>query len=389
MYTPSLQITASTLISKRRALPLNGRVLVKVGDSVNADTAVLSTELPGELHVVRLADRLSVEPESITSRLKLKVGDIVTKGSIICELKSFFGLFHSTITSPIDGTVEFYNEQNAHIGIREKPTLLSIPAYISGTVSEVEKDKAVTIETHGALIQGIFGLGGERSGQITLLDVSSDEVVTPQHLHHLELQNAILIGGKSFSVEALNFCAEAHVSGVLTASITSQALKEFAGNQVNISVTGEENIPFTFIISEGFGELSLSEKVKHIAKVFNGKFASICGATQVRAGAMRPEIIIPSEDFTWTEEDVQNKQLLDKTKRLKAASTTEDNRQSELTIGTTVRCIRVPFFGQFGSIIELPNAPATIPSGAIVRVCKVRLTDNREVMVPRANIEIV
>jgi hypothetical protein len=96
---------------------------------------------------------------------------------------------------------------------------------------------------------------------------------------------------------------------------------------------------------------------------------SINGATQIRAGVIRPEIIVPITE------------------------TTEAHRISldafELKIGTPIRVIREPYFGQLGSVTELPAQLVELESGTHVRVLGAKLADGRDVTVPRANVEII
>ena len=46
-YTPGLKVLKKTIFKKERILPLKGEVLVKSGDSLNPETIVASTNLPG------------------------------------------------------------------------------------------------------------------------------------------------------------------------------------------------------------------------------------------------------------------------------------------------------------------------------------------------------
>ncbi len=59
-----------------------------------------------------------------------------------------------------------------------------------------------------------------------------------------------------------------------------------------------------------------------------------------------------------------------------------------LEIGTNIRVIREPYFGRLGTVTELPSQLMTVESETEVRVLKAKLDDGREVVVPRANVEI-
>lgn len=364
-YVPALAAAADAITRKIRELPLLGEVLVRSGDLVTANQAVLKAELPGELLILRIAEQLGYDPEHIEKGLKVKIGQTVQKGDLICSLSSFFGLFKAELKAPCSGIVEYYTALNAHIGIRQQSVPLEINAYVDGKIVEVEASKAVVVETRGCFVQGIFGVGAESNGKLLILSVPKDKVITINELESLELNACVLVGGAKFSIEALRYCAEHNVKGVVCGSIDSETLLHFVGYEIGVSITGDEQVPFPLIITEGFGNLPISSRIIDILSPLAGKNCSISGVTQVRAGATRPEIIVPSP----SEADLK-----------------ESNKYLEL--GARIRIIRVPNFGSFGQVVDLPQDPQIIPSGAKVRVLKAKLDDGSEVIVPRANVEL-
>ena len=371
-YTPGLQITEQTRIVRVRELPLQGKALVSVGDAVSANQDVLSAELPGDLEIVRIADRLGIEPDEVESGLQVRPGVTVTEGQLLCEVKTFFGLFTQSLKSPLAGTVEFFTSANGHIGIRRPSVPMTVKAYIDGHIVEVVPGHSVTIESNAAILQGIFGVGGEQLGTVRVLDVGSDEIVNLRTLEKrkADLPHAILIGGMTFSVEALRYAALHHVSAVVTGSVDAVTLREFVGYEIGVSITGDEPVPFSFIITEGFGALPISERAMALAKKTNNKAASANGTTQVRAGAVRPEVIIPNS-------------------RENQSSSDQELSATQLAVGAPVRVIRVPYFGKLGIVEALPPSPTLIPTGALVRVASIRLDSGETVLVPRANLELL
>ena len=372
-YTPGLIVSSCMRVSKVRELPLRGRALVGIGDKVSADTDVLSVDLPGDLHIIRVAEQLGLDPVDLLGGLKIKVGDGVEVGDEICEVRTFFGFFRAEVRSPVRGTIEFITEANAHVGVRLLPRPLTIAAYVSGEVTAVEDGKSATIETEAAFIQGIFGIGGERQGKIVALKVANSEMVTEETLRQCQgrIENAVLVGGSGFTQGAFAVAAKEGASAVVTGSIDSATLRSFLGYEIGVSVTGDEPVPFTLIISEGFGCLPISQRVMELVAELDGQSASVNGATQVRAGALRPEVIVPLAGVAGQV----------------AAETA--GAAHELVLGARIRLIRVPHFGSFGTVTGLPSAPQLIPTGARVRVLQARLDSNEEVIVPRANVELV
>lgn len=374
-YAPGLAITSSTEIEKLRELPLPGKVLVQLGDSVDAHQTVLTAELPGELEIVRVADRLGLPPEDSIPHIRVQVGAAVTPKELLAEHRSLFGIFITRVEAPCEGTVEFITPTNAHIGIRKAPRKIEIQAYVKGVVSEIRENKSVAIRAHGALIQGIFGVGGERFGKVLPLPFPPEQVITQTELKTLQegttenvLKRSILVGGSSFTIDALSYAASQEVSAVITGSIDSVTLKAFVGYDIGVSITGDENVPFTLIITEGFGKLAISPRILDLARTLGGKMGSVSGATQVRAGALRPELFVAHTTNT------ERPALL-------AAN-------NSIEVGKRIRIIRVPYFGQFGTIVEMPHTPEEIPCGAVVRVLRAKLDSGQIVSIPRANVEL-
>ncbi len=372
-YTPGLSVTAWTQIEKIRELPLPGKVLVKPGEKVKASLPVLSAELPGELEIIRLSDRLNVPVEEALQYLKVKVGDSIEKKQLLAEIETFFGWFSSSVESPCNGTVEFITEAVAHLGIRRPSSQITVRAYLDGEVLAVEEGKSVTIAGRGAQIQGIFGVGGERYGDVCFLPVSPDEIVTSETLvpHTDSLPGAIIIGGAGFHRDALRFAAKEGAVAVITGSIDSATLSDYVGHEIGVSITGDEDVPLTLIVTEGFGKLSLSPRIVDLAKRLHGKSGSVSGATQVRAGAVRPELFVSLDG----EAGVQTE----------GEASTPDGR---LELGSRIRIIRVPYFGQFGTVTALPHEPEAVPCGSVVRVLKAKLESGDEITLSRANVEL-
>ena len=56
----------------KRILPLKGNVHVKVGQNITSDTIVASTNLPGNVQMVKLSNILNIEPKDVEKTLKVK-----------------------------------------------------------------------------------------------------------------------------------------------------------------------------------------------------------------------------------------------------------------------------------------------------------------------------
>jgi hypothetical protein len=369
-YTPGLTVSANTVILKTRRLPIKGEVLVQEGDLVQPDTVVARALLPGILQTVRVAQMVGIEPKQIRSVLKVKEGDTVEKDQVIAETKGFLGLFRGVAKSPVAGTVELISDVTGHVGVRQPPTIIDVNAYVQGRVVKVLPQEGAVIETQGALIQGIFGVGGERRGTLRVLVNDPGETLTAQHIPD-DVAGQVLVGGAAVEADAITRAAERGAVGIVAGGIRDTDLIRFLGHDIGVAITGSEEIPLSIIITEGFGAIRMANRTFRLLKSLEGKVASINGATQIRAGVIRPEIIVPLEDPSPLPESPPARET------------------QILEIGSAVRIIREPYFGRLGTVIELPPELMEIESGTHARVLKAKLDDGTVVVVPRANVEII
>uniref|UniRef100_A0A7C6EHU2 KOW domain-containing protein n=1 Tax=candidate division WOR-3 bacterium TaxID=2052148 RepID=A0A7C6EHU2_UNCW3 len=368
-YTPGLKVLAYTVVEKQRRLPLPGEVLVKEGDKVKAEQIVAKTSLPGSVQTVNVAGLLGILPEEIDEAMLKKSGDNVQKDEVIAQSKGFFGLFKSTVKSPITGTVESVSRITGQVILREPPIPVQVIAYIDGEVSKVFPNEGVLIKTEGSFIQGIFGIGGETIGELALASDSPDKILTEQDINE-SFKNKIIIGGSLAPFETLIKARSVGAKGIIVGGIEDQDLKKFMGYDIGVAITGSENVGLTIIVTEGFGRLRMADRTFNLLKALVGKKASINGATQIRAGVMRPEVIVPIEKAP--------------DKKIAHIST-----GSGLEIGMAVRIIREPYFGMIGKVVDLPVALENIETESKVRVLEVELENNKRVKLPRANVEII
>lgn len=366
-YTPGLKIKRSLSLRKIRELPISGRVLVGKGDTVDYDTIVAEMELPGEPNIVKANLLLRVDAKDIGNYMLKKVGDEVREGEVIAKYIALFGLVKRYVTSPIDGMIENIGA-SGWVTIRTPPVVVDLKAYIPGKVVEVIPDKGVAIETTGSFIQGIFGIGGETHGTLRVL-VDSPENVLEADMIKREDKGAVIVGGSYITLDALRKAVEIGVAGVVVGGCDGDDLTKFLGYEIGIAITGEEEIGLTLIITEGFGRINMSPRTFELFKQFEGKNVSMDGETQIRAGVIRPEVIIPHSEM----ED----------------RSSEEELSSGMKPGTPIRIIRNPYFGMLGKVSSLPVELQVTETESSMRVLEVEIEDGRKVTVPRANVEII
>lgn len=367
-YTPGLTVTDHTVVHRRRMLPLPGKLLVDVGDLVRSDQVVARAELPGKVFPFNLANQLGVAPGEIKEYLTKKEGDAVAKDEILAENKPLIKWFKTEIPSPVAGRIESVSTVTGQVLLREPPRVLELLAYVDGAVVDTIPQQGVVVETTCSLVQGIFGIGGETSGEIVMGVKAPDEPLTPSHLTSA-MRGKVVVGGSFLSADAMKQAKTVGVAGLVVGGIHDEDLRALLGYDLGVAITGTEQVGFTLILTEGFGTIPMAVNTFKLLSSHAGRQASISGATQIRAGVIRPEIIIPQADAQ--------------------AKVAVRSQREGIRIGDPVRIIRDPMFGRIGEVSALPPELTKIPTESEVRVLEVKLSDGKRVVVPRTNIEVI
>jgi hypothetical protein len=369
-YTPGLKVVSQVRHRVQRVLPIAGNVLVKVGDHVDAEQVVAETFMPGDVTPLNLSSLLSIAPTEVKGSLLKAEGERVEPGEVVARTKGIFGLFKNEFRTKVGGTLESVSAVTGQVILRGNPIPVQVRAYLTGTVVEVVAKEGVVVEADVSLIQGIFGVGGEAYGPIALacndpsqrLDAAQ---ITPEH------KGKIVVGGGRMTGDAVHKAKEIGTAALVSGGIDDQDLKHILGYDLGVAVTGSERIGLTLIITEGFGDIAMAERTFRLLASRNGAPAAVSGATQIRAGVLRPEIVIPIP-HTGT-----------------ASARDEATIDSTLKLGANVRIIRDPHFGVIGKVSALPHELQALESGSKARVLEVAVDGAPRIIVPRANVELI
>ena len=369
-YTPGLKVTNRMTHRVRRVLPIKGDVLVNLGDVVEAEQIVAQTFMPGDISPVNMANLLSMPPGDMKKCMLKREGERVAVGDIVAQNKGIFGLFKTTVKSTWEGTIETISDVTGQIIIRHAPIPVEVKAHLAGEVVEVIPQEGVVIEADVTFVQGIFGIGGEAYGTIRMAAVSHDQPLKAD-LITKEMKGCVVIGGARVWHEAIEKAIQVGAAAVIAGGIDDQDLKEILGYDLGVAITGTERIGLTVVVTEGFGDIAMAERTFSLLKARQGDAAAVNGATQIRAGVMRPEIMVPlSPDEL-------------------AREVEPEHTQGQLLAGRPVRIIRDPYFGLIGEVGDLPAEPHVLGSGSKARVLEVKLDSGESVIVPRANVELI
>jgi hypothetical protein len=190
------------------------------------------------------------------------------------------------------------------------------------------------------------------------------------------MRGCVVVGGARMTAAAIRKAKDVGAAAIVSGGIDDQDLRDFLGHDIGVAVTGSERMGITLIVTEGFGSIAMAARTFALLASHAGKTASVNGATQIRAGVMRPEIVVPLDAGGAGASGGP---------AVAAGGATA----GMLEIGTVVRIIRDPHFGVIGTVTALPEQPAVLGSGSKARVLEVAASGGQRLTVPRANVELI
>lgn len=368
-YTPGLKVLHHAKVEKNRRLPIKGEVKKQVGESLTPNDIVAKTDLPGNVQMLKVANLLNVGPADVPEMMLVNEGDAIEKGQMIAQTAGLFGFFKTDVKAPIDGTIESISDVTGQVVLREAPIPVEVDAYMTGTVKSIIPEEGVTVESDAAFIQGIFGIGGESRGDMVVLCSDREQELTADMLNESQ-KRKIVVGGSFISLETYKKALSLGIAGVVVGGFNYYDLEEILGYTLGVAITGSEDLVTSLLVTEGYGNIRMGSRTFDLLKEHDGKFVSINGATQIRAGVIRPEIVIPLSD-----EEIPQIPVY-------------ESKEMGITDGSLVRVIRAPYFGRMGIVKSLPPELHKMESETMVRVAEVEI-DGETLTIPRANLEMV
>jgi len=257
---------------------------------------------------VNMALEMGIKPKEMDKYLKCHEGDFVQKGQMIAQ-KTTGSSVNDLINSVIEGKSERhdgmtlersgkhfsfkspatgylkkidYNTGDVTVQYKAKPFILK--SFVNGEIIAVHKNISADIRINGSYAYCLIGFGGENFGKLKMADRYGDISVTNE--------GEIVIFTHPVTKQTLEFAAKNKVKGIIAPSINNRDWVEFSGHEIGVAITGKEEIGFTFMLTEGFGSKEMNKDYVEYFKANEGRTASINGRTRIRAGVIRPRILI-------------------------------------------------------------------------------------------------
>jgi hypothetical protein len=343
-------VSLLVVIRRPRILPARGSIIVRVNQKVSPNDVIGRTTLAPAHYLFDIAHGLGLPPAKADRYLRRELDEKVTGGDI---LAGPVGWMRRVVRAPEEGRVVLQGDGRLlYEGLGEG---FDLKASLPGTVIGMEPDISATIETVGALVEGIWGNGRQEFGVLRVTTQNSAGVLAPADLS-MEMRGAIAVAGRVEDPNIFHNLTALPVRGLICGSMPSACIP-FA-RAVEIPV----------ILTEGFGKTPMNSAIFELLSTNVGREASLNAQETDRWKGMRPEVIIP----------------------LPAVGSADVPSEAvQLVVGRRVRILRAPHAGREGSVVSLPEGLVPISNGMRVPCADVELGESGLVRVPIANLDIL
>jgi hypothetical protein len=349
MPAPVIHILPVATVVRKRLLPVDGQIIVKLDQKVTASDTIGETIVNRKHVIIDVAAKLKLSPKKADAAVKVKRGQKVAKNEIVAESG---GLLAQEVTSPVNGRVVVMG--GGKIVLETGGSSLELKAGLSGTVTEIIPNRGVVIRAVGGLVQGVWGNGRVDTGvMISLLDKPED-VLEPSRLD-VSLRGAILLAGYASDAAVIKAAGDLPVRGLVLSSISPTA----------IGAAAQANFPI--LVLEGFGKRPMAANTFKLLSTNVKREVSILADMDQQNGS-RPELVIS----------------------LPIAQEPPIPRDDEaFAPGQTVRICSLVRPSLVGTLLQLRPGNSILPSGVSAPAAEVRLESGEQVLVPLTNLEVL
>jgi len=345
-------------VTRERRLPpgvVHRHTTVGPGTQVSAVTVVLQGDVLREYRILDVARALRLHkagPQQVASLITVAPDQRVRLGQELAARGR--GKRAQALLSPADGEVVSVDDGQIIIQVSERA--VEVLAKIPGEVESVEND-IVRLSGVGAVMQCAWGNGRFFFGAYQFLPEEGfaalrtlDPTISPYRAR-------MIISPLPIERADLLLAQRQDAAGVVAPSMAA-SLREFA-----------LGLTFPVILTEGFGRRQPTALIYRLLQSNMGRQAAFDATTPEHGAWERPEIVLP----------------------LPAGGTFPEapSLTRALAVGSNVRLTRAPWDGILAEVVALPPTPQVIDNGLRTQCARVRLPNNREVLVPLANLELL
>jgi hypothetical protein len=349
MQAPVTHILPLTFIRRPRLLPVPGRVLVQPGQKVNANDIVAEGRKLGQHILIDLRRALAMpRANEVEKLIERNEGEKLQVGDVIAQTK---GLLARVVRSPVAG--ELVAIHNGRVLIEVPGELIRVPAGFAGVVGEVIPERGAVLETHGALIQGIWGNDRFDQGLLLMVAKSAEEEMTVAKLD-VGMRGAVAVCGPCADPEVFQMAESLPLRGLILSSMSPDLIPMATSLQVPV------------VVVEGFGKIPYDSVAYKILTTSEKRDACVKASARNPYSGDVPEVILPLP-----------------AEGIEPAATTE------FKPGKVVRVIGLPEPVRVGVIFQIRPGTTRLMSGVSAPAADIRLENNDLITVPLANLDVL
>ena len=309
------------------------------------------------------AESVNMNKVQFASAVQVKEEQIISKGYPL-----LFG--RPEIVSPAICRVARISLTEGFILLKPLYQATEITAQLDGKVRALHAPDTCVIESYGHRFMGAVGFGGEANGFLEMLPSGDRDIDVNDIPEANVVQGKIVIGKRGVTLEALRLLEQHDIAGMVLGCIDLGILRAFS-NQLPLKSLGKlMDIPFPIVVLQGFGAEMLSQTWNDISAL-SGKRAVLDASTQLRAGVVRPELLVALVD------EMPDEEMQDPEVRL------------QLQVGDHVVLVREPHFGRSATISAIEHRLQVTAAGTRAALATVALDIGGECMVPLTNCQLL
>jgi len=168
-------------------LPKGANVKVKENQSINPQD-ILAQYSQFKEHKINLAQALGVTPKTAGQNLIISLGSNIKAGDVIATHTTLLG--KKNITSPVDGQVYAFDDQNGDLVIRIFQKKIDIHIPVAGKIEKIKKE-GVKILVSGEILDMEGGQGNISWGKTKLYENSLSSLTKDEKGKILLVKNPI------------------------------------------------------------------------------------------------------------------------------------------------------------------------------------------------------
>jgi hypothetical protein len=343
-------VSLLVVIRRQRSLPTRGTITARVNQKVSPNDVVGRTTLAPAHYLFDIAHGLGLPPSQADKFLRREPGEKVSGGDI---LAGPVGWMRRVVRAPEEGRVILQGDGRLlYEGLGEG---FDLRAGLPGIVIGIEPELSVSVETVGALVEGVWGNGRQEYGLLRMATATNAGALSPADLD-MDMRGAIAVAGRLEDPGVFRTLGALPARGVIAGSMPADL----------IPAALESSVPV--LLTEGFGRIPMNSAVFELFSTNVGREASLVAQPADPWKGTRPEVIIP----------------------LPAVGSADVPSEAvQLVAGRRVRIAREPYAGQVGQVVSVPDGLCLLPSGVRVPCAEVALGDGNLVRVPVTNLDIL